>query len=99
MSLLKARKMVTTVSKIADSNSVATVQNLAKLNPYSTVTRNSPNADKLADGAIQRAAVQPGCHELAYKVNTDKVGLMMRPHQGVSSSGSAHFTTDPFLDA
>ena len=57
MSLLKARHMVTTVSKIANSESAATVQNLAKLNPYATVTRNSPNADKLVDGAIQRAAV------------------------------------------
>ena len=35
---------------------------------------------------------------MAMKVNTDKVGVTKRPHQGVSSSGSAMSTTDPWTN-
>ena len=64
------------------------------MNIYAHKSRLSPNADKLIDGAIQRASVQPKRTDLAMKVNTDKTGLTQRPHQGVSSSGSALISLD-----
>ena len=68
---------------------------LAKTSPYAQVSRNSPNADKLVDGAIQRQSVQPGFYDLAVKVNTDKVGVYKRPQHGMQSSGSVSISADP----
>ena len=48
------------------------------LNAYEC--KNSPNASKLVDGAIQRASVAPKRHQLAVKVNKDLVGASQRPH-------------------
>ena len=64
------------------------------LNAYEC--RNSPNASKLIDGAIQIASVAPKRNEMAYKVNKDLVGASQRPHQGITSSASAYMTTDPW---
>ena len=60
-------------------------------------TRAQPNAKRLIDGIIQRESVQQPQNRLAVKVNKDEIGASKRPHQGVSSSGSALMSLDPWL--
>ena len=55
----------------------------------SAPSRSCPNAEKLLDGAIQRAAVQPNRYDLHYKSNVDKVGVYKREENNVRSSLSA----------
>ena len=45
------------MNKVANPEAIKSLQAAQKHNVYSTVTRNSPNADKLVDGAIQRQSV------------------------------------------
>ena len=50
---------ITALSKVANPQSVAVLKKALKHNLNAVTTRRNPNAEKLLDGAIQRASVQP----------------------------------------
>ena len=94
---MSAKNAITALSRVANSGAVATVQGALKNNHLAVVTRNQPNAKKLLDGAIQRASVQQAESQISYSHNPEQVGLNVRPHQGVSSSGSGMQLMDPSM--
>ena len=94
---MKSKEVITAVSK-ASGSGVAALQRAMTLNPLATTTSVQPNAEKLKDGAIQRNSVQVDESMVAYKRNTEKVGVTMRPHKGVQSSGSGAISGDPWSD-
>ena len=51
---MSSKKAVQVLSNLAKTGASNQITFLAKTSPYAHVTRNSPNADKLIDGAIQR---------------------------------------------
>ena len=91
---MSSGKAITAVSKVASEQTLTVLKNTLRNNFAAVKSVNNPNALKLQDGAIQRGSVEPGRHEIHSAINTDKVGLRRRPHQGVQSSGSAHITTE-----
>ena len=49
---MSTKKAIQVMSSLAKTNAGPSLTMLAKTSPYAQVTRNSPNADKLVDGAI-----------------------------------------------
>jgi len=49
---MSTKRAIQVVGSLAKTNAAATLTNLAKASPYAHVSRNSPNAAKLVDGAI-----------------------------------------------
>ena len=95
---MSAKNAISALSRAANSNAVAVLQGKLANNHLAVVTRNQPNARRLLDGAIQRASVQQAENKLDYYVNPEQVGIAVRPHQGISSSGTGSQLCDPFLD-
>jgi len=51
---MSSKKGIQVLGSLAKTDAAAAITTLAKLSPYAHATRNSPNAAKLVDGAIQR---------------------------------------------
>ena len=88
---------VTALSKVVKGSGLSTLQKAMSGNYLTAETRNQPNAKRLIDGAIQRASVQQDTDKLDYWLNEKKCGVSVRPHQGISSSGSGCMLMDPSM--
>ena len=54
---MSLQKSVTAVSRVFSTEAVAVLESKLEQNVWATPSRDSPNADRLKDGAIQRASV------------------------------------------
>ena len=96
---MSSKKAITAISKVANEGSLSTLQNALKNNIHCNPSRYNPNHLRLQDGAIQRKSVQISLDKIYYSTNTDKVGLRVRPHQGVQSGSTGFIHADPTSDS
>ena len=82
-----AKNAITAVSTVAKPEAVAVINQKLDLNIWATPSRCSPNAEKLKDGAIQRASVSTMGESLRFvKANEKGVGFYKRPELNVKAS-------------
>ena len=72
---MSSKKGADALAKVTNPKTLATLQKAIQNNLNASVSRWSPNADRLQDGAIQRASVEPKGDAVLSSVNTDKVGF------------------------
>ena len=88
---ISASKAVTAVSRTLTQEAQLAVTQKLDFNIYATPSRDSPNAERLQDGAIQRASVQPSFEQLMYvSLNKKGVGVFQRPALNAIAGGSAY---------
>jgi len=63
-------------------------------NIYAIPSRDTPNAELLKDGAIQRMSVQPDRYALHIKENTDKIGVYKRAENNERMSRSLYVNSN-----
>ncbi|CDW85115.1 nadh dehydrogenase [Stylonychia lemnae] len=83
-------RSITAVSKVVNQQALEAIQAKLVQNVWAIKTSLNPNADKLRDGAIQRASVSLPREDIHPSFNTDKVGLYKRPQMDETSSGTAY---------
>ena len=85
-----SKNIVASVSKAVKSDAVAVLNQKLEHNIWATPSRDSPNADKLKDGAIQRASVSVPEDRLAWThLNPEKIGSYKRPEHNSRASAGA----------
>jgi hypothetical protein len=90
-------KKVTGVSRAVHAEAVQVVQEKIAHSVWATPSRDSPNAAKLLDGAIQRESVSVPLAKLAFThQNPEKIGAFKRPEHNVSCSATAHLFMAPW---
>ena len=94
--MVTAKAASTALRVVKQETAVALAQKLEH-NVYAFSSRDHPNGDKLADGAIQRASVQPQGEALNYvKANPDGVGVFKRWELNQKTSGLAAMHQTPW---
>ena len=95
---MSAKKGANALARVSDQKTLSTLKKALSHNYHGTVSRWSPNAEKLQDGAIQRASIEPKGMNILSSVNTDKIGFSRRPHHGVSSMVANFWSLDPWIN-
>ena len=91
------KNAITAVSSCVKPEAVATINSKLDLNIWATPSRNSPNAEQLKDGAIQRASVSTQGDQLMYvKANPEGIGFYKREELNVRASGGAYIWSSPW---
>ena len=84
------KAVTTSLSIVAKAESAALVESKLANNIWATPSRTSPNADRLQDGAIQRASVSVPVNRLAFThLNPEKIGYYKRPEHNEKCSTTA----------
>ena len=83
-----SNKVVTNaLSIVLKAESAAVIQSKLANNIWATPSRDSPNGEKLQDGAIQRASVSVPRDKLAWThMNPEKIGAYKRPELNTKAS-------------
>ncbi len=82
-----SKNVVTGVSRAVHAEAVQVVQDKIANSVWAQPSRDSPNAEKLKDGAIQRQSVSVPMERAAFThLNPEKIGAFKRPEHNVKSS-------------
>jgi len=81
---MSLQKSVTAVSRVVSAEAAAIVESKLDYNIWATPSRDSPNADRLKDGAIQRMSVS---------VPDDRIGHVSLNPEGIGSYKRAELNT------
>ena len=85
-----SKNVVTKVSRAVNPEAVQIVQDKISCSVWATPSRDSPNAAKLLDGAIQRESVSVPIDRLMFThLNPEKIGAYKRPEHNIRCSASA----------
>ncbi len=83
--------MITAVSLAVKADAVVVLNQKLEGNVWATPSRDSPNGERLKDGAIQRMSVSVPEDRLAWThLNPEKIGSYKRPEHNVKASTTAH---------
>ncbi len=89
-------KNITAVSKVVTQEALEAVSQKLVNNVWAIPSRQTPNAEKLLDGAIQRMSVLPDRYDLQVKANTEKVGFYKRAEVNERASRSFYIHSNPW---
>lgn len=91
------KNVVTAVSRAVKAETVQVCQDKIANSVWANVSRCSPNAPKLLDGAIQRESVSISGDQLRHThLNPDKIGAFKRPELNTKSSARDAFWVSPW---
>lgn len=88
---------ITAVSSVVKPEAAAVLTQKLDMNIWATASRGSPNAERLQDGAIQRASVSTSGDSLRFvKANPDGVGFYKREDLSTRASGGSFMWSSPW---
>lgn len=91
------KQAITAVSSVAKAESAPALIQKLDMNVWASPSRGSPNAEKLLDGAIQRASVSTQGDALRFtKANPGGVGFYKREELNVSASKGSFKWSSPW---
>lgn len=84
------------LSKVVTQEALEAVSQKLTNNIWAMPSRSAPNAEKLIDGAIQRASVLPDRYNLQFSANKEKVGMYKREELNERASRSFYLHSNPW---
>lgn len=94
--IVKSGTAVTAISKATSAEAAVAIQQKLDKNIWATASRDSPNAEKLLDGAIQRQSVSVSYLDKQFVSQSNGVGSYKRPELNVRASAGSRKWTSPW---